>query len=170
MIRAILAVDSLGGIGRNNTLPWPNNKADLQHFKDITKGHTVVMGRGTWESDGMPHPLPGRKNIVVTSNPDYDASGATILSQDVSQVLTELGKHNTVFIIGGVGLIMSCLDIINVFHLTRISGSYGCDTVLDMSKIYDRFERIDSVEIDRMTKFETYLARRLYDFSIPTKV
>jgi dihydrofolate reductase len=67
-------------IGKDNALPW-HLPADLRHFKALTTGHTVIMGRKTWES--LPEkfrPLPGRRNIVVTRNAGYAAPGATVVT------------------------------------------------------------------------------------------
>ena len=75
----IAAVARNGIIGKDNALPW-HLPADLRHFKALTTGHTVIMGRKTWES--LPEkfrPLPGRRNIVVTRNAGYGAPGASVV-------------------------------------------------------------------------------------------
>jgi dihydrofolate reductase len=169
MIRAILACDSQGGIGRLNDLPWPHNKKDLAHFKKLTTGATVVMGRTTWEST-MPTPLPNRRNIVVTRNQQYDAPGAEIMTGDIRSGLTKLAESNTVFVIGGADLLNGLFDDISVFHLTRIAGNYDCDTFLPLRKLRSQFIKLDSVQIDTSTTIETHIARRIYDFPIPAKI
>jgi len=73
----VVAVARNGVIGRDNTLPW-RLPSDLAHFKRVTMGHPVVMGRRTYESIGKP--LPGRKNIVVTRNSGFHAPGCTVVS------------------------------------------------------------------------------------------
>jgi len=78
ILTLIAAVAKNGVIGKDNRLPW-HLPADLRHFKALTSGHAVIMGRKTWES--LPEkfrPLPGRQNIVVTRNAAYAASGATV--------------------------------------------------------------------------------------------
>ena len=78
ILTLIAAVAKNGVIGKDNRLPW-HLPADLRHFKALTTGHAVIMGRKTWES--LPEkfrPLPGRQNIVVTRNATYAASGATV--------------------------------------------------------------------------------------------
>ncbi len=169
MIKAILACDSQGGIGRNGQMPWPHNRKDLAHFKQLTSGCTVVMGRGTWEGKGMPKPLPNRHNVVVTSDPDYVAHGADVIHGDLKENLTKLAESNTVFVIGGGVLVNQVLDEIQIFHLTRISGSYECDAFIDLESLDEKFVKIDTVEIDMMTRFETYFARKLHDLHLNTE-
>lgn len=169
MIKAILACDALGGIGKSGDMPWPTNKKDLAHFKKITNGHTVVMGSATWNS-GMPKPLPNRRNVVVTRNPNFEAPGAEILTGDIKQGLTKLAESNTVFVIGGAILFRELIDEISIFHLTRIAGNFYCDTFLPMEEIESKFELIESVEVSTSTKFETYFSRKLYDLSIQTSL
>lgn len=170
MLRAILACDSRGGIARDGTMPWPRNRLDLQHFKSLTNNNTVVMGRRTWEAADMPTPLKNRTNIVITSDHSYQATGADIIHDNVAERLTTIAKHSKVYIIGGAGLIESVLDEIGIFHITRISGNYDCDTFLPMSKITTRFECIDSVQIDQITTFETFIAGTANVLSFSAKI
>lgn len=167
MIKAILACDSQGGIGREGALPWPPNKKDLAHFQKLTSGCTVVMGRGTWEGKGMPKPLPKRRNVVVTSDSDYSAHGAEVVT-DIKSNLTKLAESNTVFVIGGAILFEHLIDDIQILHLTRIAGHYNCDAILPMDLIEEKFVKIDSVDVDVRTTFDTYFARKLHDLSINT--
>ncbi|MCH9639579.1 MAG: dihydrofolate reductase, partial [Betaproteobacteria bacterium] len=88
-------------IGRNNTLPW-HLPADLKHFKSLTMGHPMIMGRKTYESIGKP--LPGRTNIVVTKQSNFQAPGTTIVNS-IEEAL-ERSKASGItnrecFIIGG---------------------------------------------------------------------
>ena len=76
MTGLIWAQSTSGVIGRNGTIPWQLPE-DMARFKELTMGHPVVMGRRTWESlPAKVRPLPGRRNIVLTRNPDYRAAGA----------------------------------------------------------------------------------------------
>ena len=80
MAALIWAQSSSGVIGRDGGMPW-HVPEDLAHFKGLTMGHTVVMGRRTWES--LPakfRPLPGRRNVVLTRNPNYRAEGADVIT------------------------------------------------------------------------------------------
>lgn len=98
-ISAIVATDLNGCIGKGNQIPW-HLPADLKYFRMLTTGHTVIMGRKTFESIGKP--LPNRVNIVISRKSDYEAEGCTVV-QDIEMAL-ELSKSNKsekVFIIGG---------------------------------------------------------------------
>ena len=90
----IAAVGRNGVIGRDNDLPW-RIREDLQHFKQLTLGHTLVMGRKTYDSIGRP--LPGRRTVVVTRQPDWSADGV-----DVTHSLEEAFKYDgTLYVAGG---------------------------------------------------------------------
>lgn len=97
-VNAIVAMGRDRSIGINGDVPW-HIREDLRHFKALTSGHPVIMGRATWES--LPkRPLPGRLNIVVTRNPDYVAEGAqTAPSIEAALQLCPVG--DVPFIIGG---------------------------------------------------------------------
>lgn len=97
MVGLIWAQSSSGVIGRGGTLPW-HLPEDLAHFKEITHGHTVVMGRRTWES--LPErnrPLPGRRNIVLSRAPGYAAPGAEV----VADLDAALAAEEDIWVIGG---------------------------------------------------------------------
>src|SRR5436853_7548699 len=76
-IYLVAAVAANGIIGKDGQLPW-HLPEDLKHFKKLTLGHPIIMGRLTWESLGKP--LPGRENVVITRTPGYEASGAAVAS------------------------------------------------------------------------------------------
>lgn len=116
IVTAILACDERWGIGKNGDLPWPKNREDLKWFKTTTLNSAVVMGRGTWDSSGMPKPLPNRRNIVITNNP---IAGVECYTLDKFKSMYTLIEQ-PVFIIGGAGLVTSTLDMIDEFWLTRI--------------------------------------------------
>lgn len=93
----IAAVAKNGVIGKNNALPWHLTE-DLKHFKSLTTGHAVIMGRKTWES--LPErfrPLPQRQNIVVTHNAGYVAAGATIVHslEEATEKSALAGRHSS---------------------------------------------------------------------------
>lgn len=103
-ISIIAAISDNNVIGINNTLPWrlPN---DLKRFKEITTGHTIVMGRKTYESFGTPEkrkPLPNRTNIILTTKKDYQVEGAIICHEFLDTVeLCFKNKDAKLFAIGG---------------------------------------------------------------------
>jgi dihydrofolate reductase len=111
-------------IGRDNKLPW-HLPADLAHFKRVTLGHPVVMGRRTWESIGKP--LPGRHNIVVTSRGDYRAPGATVV-HSLPEAWQAAGDAGEVCVIGGTTLFEDTLPVADVLHLTEVEAEVAGDT------------------------------------------
>ena len=88
-ISIIVAMDSNGVIGKDNELPW-HLPADLQHFKKTTMGKPILMGRKTWESIGRP--LPGRTNIVITRDSDYQADGCIVVNSIDAAVPSSTGR------------------------------------------------------------------------------
>jgi dihydrofolate reductase len=122
----IAAVARNGVIGIDNRLPW-HLPADLKHFKELTTGNTVIMGRKTWES--LParfRPLPGRQNIVVTRNGSYQAEGAVIAtSLAVARAATDSGEA---FVIGGAELYVAAMPLADCLQLTEIDASPEGDT------------------------------------------
>jgi dihydrofolate reductase len=128
MINAIFAVDFNGGMGFNGTLPWPHNSEDLQHFKDLTTGQVVVMGRKTWDDPKMPKPLPNRTVYVATHRP---VTYAMPFSGDIESKLLEIESAHPdkqIFVIGGPELIISAKPLLDRIYLTHIKGSYKVDT------------------------------------------
>ncbi len=114
-VNIIVAIDRKGGIGRGGDLLF-HIGADLRHFKALTWGHTVIMGRKTFES--LPKgALPGRRNIVVTRNRSYVAPGA-----DVAHSLEEaLGMvQGEAFVIGGAEIYRQALPLADRLYLTVI--------------------------------------------------
>lgn len=103
-------------IGRGNGLPW-HLPEDLRHFRRLTTGHPVVMGRKTWESVGTP--LPGRRNIVVTRQPGYRAPGAEV-APSLAEALRLVEGEPEVFIVGGAELYRAALPLADRIHLTVI--------------------------------------------------
>ena len=119
-----------GVIGRHGTLPW-HLPEDLAHFKRTTMGHTVIMGRKTWDSIGRP--LPGRRNIVITRNPQWQAPGAetaTSLEQAIQKCASAAGEADRdVFIIGGAQLYAQALkQHVDSIFLTEIDADFEGDT------------------------------------------
>ena len=103
-------------IGRDNQMPWKIS-ADLQFFKRVTMGFPVIMGRKTWESIGRP--LPGRRNIVVSRNPDLILNGAELASS-VDEALNRLSETPRVFVIGGEQLFTQAFPKADQLYITEI--------------------------------------------------
>lgn len=123
-IYLVAAVASNGVIGVEGRLPWQLPE-DLQHFKRITLGHPIVMGRRTWESLGRP--LPGRENIVVTATPGYEAAGAAVASS-LEAALALCAGEPVAFVIGGHRLFVESLPLASGLVLTEIHRDYPGDT------------------------------------------
>jgi dihydrofolate reductase len=143
MIKAILACDEEGGVSKDGTLPWPHNSTDLQWFKNNTAGHVVVMGSKTWDDPHMPRPLPNRKNVLVTSRPtDYNGADMYINENiaDGLKLLTLNYPGLITWVIGGPNIIEQTLGVIDEFYISRIPGTYDCDTHLPLKKIETLFE------------------------------
>ena len=103
-------------IGRDNQMPWKIS-ADLQFFKRVTMGFPVIMGRKTWESIGRP--LPGRRNIVVSRNAGYQATGGELVGS-LDEALKSLGEFPRVFVIGGEQLFKQAFDKTDRLYITEI--------------------------------------------------
>lgn len=126
IISLIVAAAENNVIGKNNQLPW-HLPADMKYFKQTTAGHTVIMGRGTFESLGKP--LPGRTNIVITRQQHFKAPGCTIVGSiaDAISYAKENGTAET-FIIGGGEVFRQSMSLAHRIYLTRIFHSFDGDT------------------------------------------
>lgn len=120
----VAAVASNGIIGANGALPW-HLPEDLKHFKRLTLGHPVIMGRRTWES--LKAPLAGRDNIVVTRTPGYEAAGAAVASSLQAALALCLGEP-VVFVIGGSQLFAESLPLASGLVMTEIYRDFEGDT------------------------------------------
>ena len=119
----VAAVAANGVIGAGGKLPW-HLPEDLRHFKALTLGHPVIMGRRTWESLGRP--LPGRENIVVTRSPGYEAPGAQVAAS-LEAALALCTGESMAFIIGGSELYAAALPAADGLALTEIARNYPGD-------------------------------------------
>ncbi len=120
----IVARASNDVIGRGNALPW-RLPEDLAHFKLTTLGHPVIMGRRTWDSIGKP--LPGRRNIVVTRNANWQADGAERASS-LDQALALCIEDADAFVIGGAQLFIDALPRADCAIVTEIDRDIEGDT------------------------------------------
>jgi dihydrofolate reductase len=120
----VAAVASNGIIGANGGLPW-RLPEDLEHFKRLTMGHPIIMGRRTWES--LKGPLPGRDNIVVTRSAGYQAPGAAVASSLEAALALCFGEP-VVFVIGGSQLFAESLPIAAGLVMTEIYRDFAGDT------------------------------------------
>ncbi len=126
-VTLVLARAANGVIGNQGGLPW-RLPDDMRRFKQLTMGKPVVMGRKTWDS--LPKkPLPGRENIVVTRNPDFRATGATVV-RSLDEALDAAGSAPEVMIIGGAEIYRMALPHAETIELTEVDVSPEGDTIM----------------------------------------
>ena len=137
---AIVAMAENGVIGRGNGLPW-HLPDDLKRFKALTMGHSLLMGRRTYDSIGRA--LPGRLNLVLTRNPGWRAPGCEpVASPDAALARAD---GSTLFVIGGAEIFRLCWPIVGRLELTEVHADIEGDTVLE------GFDRRDWRETARVT-------------------
>lgn len=124
IISAVVVVDQNSGIGKNNQL-LVHFPADLKRFKNITTGHSIIMGRKTFDSMGKA--LPNRRNIVITRQADLDLPGAEI-TNSLDEALALCENEEEVFVIGGAEIFKQALPKLDRIYLTRINKSFDADT------------------------------------------
>ena len=117
----LVAHDKHRVIGYQNQLPWhlPN---DLKHVKQLSTGHTLVMGRKTFESIGKP--LPNRRNVVLTNNPSFKHEGVDVI-HSIEEINNIPGQ---VFIFGGQTLFEEMIDKVDDMYITVVDGKFQGDT------------------------------------------
>jgi dihydrofolate reductase len=127
ILSLIAAVARNGAIGQGNDLLW-QNPLDQKHFRQTTMGCPVIMGRRTWDS--LParfRPLPGRRNIVVTRNPDWRDEGAEV-AHSLDEALALLSGVPKAFVIGGGELYAQAVARVDEMVLTEIDADFEADT------------------------------------------
>lgn len=130
IISFIVAMDEQRGIGLNNQLPW-HLPADLAFFKRITSGHTILMGRKTYESIGRP--LPKRRNVILTRDHSFAAEGCEIV-HSVDEALERYGtdaEKGELFVIGGAEVFRLFMPYADKMYITQIAHQFEADTFFD---------------------------------------
>ncbi len=151
-ISLIAAAANNNVIGKDNKMLW-HLPADLKRFKKMTMGHTLIMGRKTFESIGKP--LKGRKSIVITRQPEYGADGCSVVCS-LKEALDQVKSEKEVFVIGGAEIYTQTIDLHQSrrIFLTRIYGSFEGDAFfpeIDEEK-WELIE-IEEHEADEKNKF-----------------
>lgn len=119
-VAAIVAAGNDGAIGRDGDLPW-HIAGDMRRFKSLTMGHPVIMGRRTWDS--LPRrPLPGRRNIVVSHNPEFRAEGAET-APSVETAIAACAADEIPFVIGGGQIYAAAFPLLTEILMTRVDTS-----------------------------------------------
>ncbi len=124
MISLIVAHDNNYVIGYENGMPW-HLPGDLKYFKEKTMGKPMIMGRKTFESIGRP--LPGRRNIVITRDENYQADGIEVVTS-LEGALALSGDVPEIMIIGGEQIFRLSMDIADCLYITKINHSFNGDT------------------------------------------
>jgi dihydrofolate reductase len=155
LISAIVAMAENRVIGKNNQLPW-RLPADLKHFKAITTGHLILMGRKTYESIGRP--LPNRLNVIITRDNTLQAPGCVVVTsfEEALQQAASAKQHE-IFIIGGASVYQQLLPYVQRLYLTIIHD------VIDGDTYFPLLNQEDWQEIER--KPHTREAENPYDYS-----
>ncbi|MDH3859059.1 MAG: type 3 dihydrofolate reductase [Gammaproteobacteria bacterium] len=150
ILSLIVAMDENHLIGRNNSLPW-HLPADLAYFKRTTMGKPVVMGRKTFESIGKP--LPGRRNIVITRNADFNAPGCEI-ADSIEAAMSLAHDDDEVMLIGGASLYQQTIERATKLYITRIHQSFNGDTWFPEFDLSDwKEEHREDFEADHSNRY-----------------
>lgn len=144
-IEIVVAVSRNGVIGSTdtNSLLW-HLPSDMERFRELTTGHTVVMGRKTWES--IPNkfrPLPNRKNVVLTRTKGYVAHGAEVFYNRES-VIEAIDDEGKVFVIGGESIYKLFLPLARRLHITRVEGKFKGDVHFPDKNDFGKWELIEA--------------------------
>jgi len=137
-ISIVAAIGKKGEIGIEGNLPWRLSE-DLKKFRGLTLGHSVIMGRKTFESilQKIGKPLPNRKNIIITRNRTYLAPEGCIVVNSLGDALREVKDDAETFIIGGAEIFAQALPLVEKMYITAIDKEFSADTFfpkIDLSK------------------------------------
>jgi dihydrofolate reductase len=154
IIAIIAAMDEIQGIGIDNQLPWRLSD-DLTRFKELTMGHHIIMGRKTYNSIGKA--LPGRVNIIVTRNRDFQAPGCLVAhSPDAAIEMARSQGEDKVFVIGGSRIFHDTIGIAEKFYLTIVHTEGNADTFFPEFDLGNwQVENSESFPADESNEFPT---------------
>lgn len=130
MIFSIVCHDSNRLIGDGDKLPW-HISSELKHFKHMTRGACVVMGRKTFESLGMPDGLPGRFNVIISSNFKTESENCIVIDNIKDALIYAQRKAERVFVIGGKTIYEQTLPYVKIFHVSVLPSEYEGDTYFE---------------------------------------
>ena len=136
-VTLVVARAQNGVIGKDGGLPW-HLPADLKHFKSVTMGSVMVMGRKTFDS--LPGLLPGRRHVVLTRDGDWRADGAEV-AHSIEQAI-ELAGGERVSIIGGAEIFQIFLPIAGRIELTEVLADFEGDTFMDDPRASDDWSEV----------------------------
>jgi dihydrofolate reductase len=158
LISIIVAMAENRVIGRDNELPW-RLPADLKHFKTLTVGKPIIMGRKTWES--LPGLLPDRPHIVLSRDKDYPADGCLVV-RSVEEALAAAGNAPEVMVIGGAKLYEQCLPMAHFIYLTLVHTEVEGDSLFPDydASCWEELERESHPADDRNLYSYTFITLR----------
>lgn len=148
-IAMVVAISENNAIGKDNQLLW-HLPADLKHFKNITSGHTIIMGRKTYDSIGKP--LPNRRNIVITRQNNLEIAGVEVVNS-LDDALARCKDVAEVYVIGGAEIFNQALPLCSKIYLTRVHQHYEADTFFPKLSFEDwkETEKIDHLPDEKNT-------------------
>ena len=127
----VLAVARNGALGKDGKVPW-HIPEDMKHFKNMTMGHAILMGRKTYEETRRP--LPGRRNIVITRNPDYQAPGCEVVSTLEEAIALARTTDPQPRVIGGAEIYRLAMPLATRIYLTEIERDAEADTFFHLDR------------------------------------
>jgi dihydrofolate reductase len=159
MITIVVAMGLNNGIGANNQLLWHLPK-DLKHFKEITTGHPIIMGRKTYESIGKP--LPNRTNIVVSTKKDWFEEGILIVGSLKEAIKFAKKMDEEIFIIGGGNIYEQAIDLAEKLEVTQVNAELKADVFFPKinPKIWNKTNEISH---EKDEKNEYYFSFQTYE-------
>ena len=165
-IHLIWAQDQNGGIGRDSKLPWHISE-DLKNFKQLTLNATIVMGRKTWMSLPV-KPLPGRRNVVLSSNAIAEVESYNSIEQCIETLCTNDVKK--IFVIGGAQIYHHFIHRADELHITLIdTEAEGIDTYFPVSllTISSEFNKVDEYALGKNALYTHWVKNKLLDSDLP---
>ena len=153
----IAAIGENRELGKDNKLLWQIPE-DMKRFRQLTSGHSIIMGRTTFESIGKP--LPNRTNIIVTRDANYHAEGC-IITHSLDEAIEVAKKHDEkeIFIIGGGQMYTQAIGIADKLYLTKVKGTFEADTyfpdyavfktIISSEKKQDNNYKYEFLELER---------------------
>ena len=161
MITIIAAVSENNALGKDNQLLW-HLPEDFKRFKNLTSGHSIIMGRKTFES--FPKPLPNRTHIIITRQLDYTAPAGCFVVPSLEKAIELCPKNEEAFVIGGGEIYQQALELVNKIDITRVHTTLEADTffpAIDTTKwelVFEEFHPKDEKH-DYDFTFLTYLKK-----------
>lgn len=154
MISIIVAADEQNVIGKDNDLIW-HLPDDLKFFKQLTSGHTIIMGRKTFESIGRP--LPNRINIIITRDREYKAEGCEVV-HSLEDALRICQGDDEVFVVGGEQIYRMALPLVDRIYLTRVHHSFEGDRhFLELGDEWKAVEKLEHEADDKHAHSFTFI-------------